>query len=305
MPTGINFSTIPSVRSTPDEQLAEQTNICWRATAEADSITNQPLRADVVQEELRGPDFRVTVDEQGITNIIASRWPVTQCLGGQIAAATSFQNISWSQLAANQFRPAYGLQTLGSSASPDASASGAQFIEMQPGYLTWFAGRNAFRLQLAYLSGWPHTSLTSAATVGQTTLSVDDVTAWQGAIGQIYDGGETESITVESVTADQGMTVFGTDVATGPGTVTLTSALGYDHPEGVLVTALPYNIIWATALLCVMQAMARGATATVVPSLASPAGASPSASISMRAQSHTDGIRAEALGILQKYQRIL
>ena len=50
------------------------------------------------------------------------------------------------------------------------------------------------RVQVSYLSGWPHTALMSDATAGDLSLAVDDVTAWSGAAGIILDGANTETI---------------------------------------------------------------------------------------------------------------
>jgi hypothetical protein len=41
--------------------LAEQTNICWRASGIIDNYCNQVLRATVDTEYLSGPNYRVTV----------------------------------------------------------------------------------------------------------------------------------------------------------------------------------------------------------------------------------------------------
>lgn len=268
-PTGIGWNTIPSLNATADEQLAEQTNICWRATHTVDAFCNQPLRSDVVIEEITGPDFRLTVPPggSGAARMIASRWPVTNIIYGQLIPASVFNsNPQWTPMPAYLFRPStQSIQTVGSSAAPDASGAGPNFIEISPGYISWWSGRNAYRLQVAYQSGWPHATLTADALAGATSLEIDDVSGWEGAIGQIYDGGNTESVTATSATATTPATVLGQTVQTGPGTIDLASPLGYNHAAGVTVTALPQNVVWAVILLCTAEALVRGATATVVP----------------------------------------
>src|SRR5215469_2795743 len=60
-PTGIDFTTIPDVDSTPSQMNAELWNLCLRATSMADQYCNQLLRASVDTEIHHGPDFRVVV----------------------------------------------------------------------------------------------------------------------------------------------------------------------------------------------------------------------------------------------------
>jgi hypothetical protein len=92
------------------------------------------------------------------------------------------------------------------------------------------------------------------------SISVGDVTAWgpftagqPGAEGIIYDatgGQEAISVTVASAT-------------TGTGTLTLSSALTYAHPAGIMVSSLPSDVHWAAAELAGSQALTRGAQAMV------------------------------------------
>lgn len=308
MPLGIGWNTIPYAGASPSEQLAEQTNICWRATHTAESMCNQSLRSDIALEEFIGPDFRMHIKGAGagVGEVIASRWPVTQVLGGQYSPTNSFPP-AWTPIPSNQFRIASpAVQTVtaltvpnvqAGMVAPESSGAGAMFIEFAPGLVTWFMGRDAWRLQVAYINGWPHTSLTEPALAGADTLSVDDVTGWTGAGGQIYDGANTEPILVTSVSA-QTISIVDQEVPTGPGTITLQSPLANSHPAGVLVTALPYQIVWAAGLIAAAQALMRGAsavTAPAIPGSMTPSGGTASAEEMM--------IEAEAL--LAPYKRII
>lgn len=267
-PTGIGWSTIPVRNGTEQQQLAEQTNICWRATHDIDAMCNQPLRADLALETETGPGFRLTIPTSGsgAARLVTQRSPVTEIIGGQYSPSSAFPPV-WTPIPASSFMAGAGsIQTLGNS-MPDASGAGSYFIDIAPGYITWINGRDGTRLQVAYISGWAHTSLTSAVAASATTLAVDDVTGWLGTMGQIYDGALTESFTVTAVSADNPTTVFGASVPTGPGTLTLSSPLAYAHTSGILATALPYSVVWAAVLLCVAQALTRGATAITGPSM--------------------------------------
>jgi hypothetical protein len=131
---------------------------------------------------------------------------------------------------------------------------------MAPGIITWMFGRNAYDLQITYINGWPHGSLTQPAAVGDMVVHIDDCTGWAppsgsttGATGVIYDGGQQEVVTCTAASA-----------TSGPGTLTLVHALSYAHGYGTLVTTIPGSIQQAVILYAVSQALTRGASATTV-----------------------------------------
>ena len=116
------------------------------------------------------------------------------------------------------------------------SAEGGQAVIVGGGYINWAYGRNGWAIQVSYINGWPHASLTSAVAAGVTSLPVNDCTGWAitdyygatGATGTIKDSGQQEAIhvTASSVTA-------------GPGNLTLSSATNYPHQAGTIVTTIP------------------------------------------------------------------
>src|ERR1019366_1065177 len=59
------------------------------------------------------------------------------------------------------------------SSAPSGDASGGQAIIVGPGYISWQYGRNGFAIQVSYLNGWPHASLTSYCAPGVTSLPVN------------------------------------------------------------------------------------------------------------------------------------
>lgn len=225
----------------------------------------------MTSEVLSGPDYRVTVQwSSGNGRIIAARCPVTQVTSVQVSPNSSWPR-QWKPLPAANFEPEYPVDGLYGASSPSAG-SGGQGIIFAPGYVSWpsgwpggqISGRQQFRVAVTYLSGWPHTCLTAAATAGETEISVDDCTGWLitgtnggtiGAAGVIYDatGGGQESVTVTASSA-----------TSGPGTLTLASELAYSHDVLIAVSAMPETIIWAAALLAGDAALTRGATATTI-----------------------------------------
>jgi hypothetical protein len=260
--TGISWNTIPARNSTPAQQVAEQWNICRRATAMVDVEINQTLRATYSTETFLCPDYRVTqLSGPGTAYILLSRKPILGVVSGQIAfnnPPLQFTSIPGTSFFVNQPTPG----NFGSSIPGDAAESG-QSITMGTGFLSWANGRKGQVLQVTYLSGYPHTSLTSVAAGGSMTLTVDDCTGWGplaggalGASGRIDDAGNEETFNVASAS-----------VTEGPGTLTLSSALQFTHGQGTVVTSIPSQLIQASILFAVSQALVRGATATGVPSM--------------------------------------
>jgi hypothetical protein len=151
--------------------------------------------------------------------------------------------------------------SLYSNVTASDAGNGGQSIVIQPGYVNWCGGRNGVLLRVQYINGWPHTSITSDASSGAMTLPVDDCTGWAitsefgvtGATGTIYGTGQQESIKVTAASA-----------TSGPGTLTLASALTFGHDNGTMVTTLPQSVVWATILFASAQALTRGSTSTTV-----------------------------------------
>jgi hypothetical protein len=150
----------------------------------------------------------------------------------------------------------------GTSVPGDAGEWG-QLVTLGRGYVTSWTGRGSWFLQTTYANGWPHCSLTAAASAGDTVLQVDDCTGWApppgtwtGAAGVIYDpspGSAQETATVTAASAQA-----------GPGIVTVTPPLTWDHDAGIIFSAMPSQLHWAAILFSVGQALTRGATATSV-----------------------------------------
>ena len=257
-PTGISWSTIPERGATPQQQEAELLNICARATAQVDRYCNLPLRATIDVEEVTGPgDFRCQLQPSGVARLLMYRGPVVSIVGAQISSAAAFPR-SWQTIPANQMEVEKPLIGVYGTTAPSAAAGGGQAILLAPGWVTWTFGRQSCRVQVTYLNGWPHASITGAATAGQTTLTVDDITGWAGAAGTLYDSGQQEFVSVVSVTPAT------TGAISGPGTLTLSTGLTYAHADGTLISTLPPNVQLAAIYFAVAQALTRGATATAV-----------------------------------------
>lgn len=279
-PIGAQFGTLPDVSTgapTSAQTQAVLSMICASATAEAESILGQPVRSTISTEYLEGPHFRVTVQwHSKNVRIITSRWPVIAVAGVSVSPNSVWPR-SWTALPAQYFEPEFPPQGLYGT-NTAIPGEGAQSIIGAPGYVTWALGRQGFRVMVSYWAGWPHTSLTADVSAGASSIDVDDVTGWavtalsgSTTAGIVYDaiGGGQESVTVTAATAANPLTLpDGTVVQSGPGTLTLASALAYPHAAGIMVSSLPADAIWATALLCGAHALKRGATATTIQTIA-------------------------------------
>ena len=261
---------------TPAQRLAEQSNLCARATAQADAYVNQVLRATVDTEVYRGPDYQATIQNgSGNGRIILSRWPILEVVSVQVAPNSVFPR-QWTTIPGGHYEPEYAVIGLYGSVAPSAAGDGGQAIQIEPGWMNWGLGRNGWIFLVKYINGWPHAGITAAATAGTSQLQVDDCTGWAitsafsgvtGATGNVYDATFQEVVQVTSATA-----------TAGPGTLTLAAPLIYDHNPGVFVSTLPQSAIWAVILFASAMALTRGATSTTVhsvPGNASAAGKGP------------------------------
>lgn len=263
-PTGVSWQSLPPGRQVAEPQrFAAVTTIAAEATAECDGFCNQPLRATATNEVFHGPGdgaARVSVQPgSGTGRITLQRQPILTITNIQVAPNAVFPR-QWTTVPSGYYEPEYPALGLYDSIAPSAGGQGGQAIIIAPGYINWCLGRTGFVIQVSYTHGWPHGSLTAAATAGSETITVDDCTGWgltttagTGAAGVIYDSGQQEAInaTASSVTA-------------GPGTLTLAAPLQYDHDAGVMVSSFPQDIIWGCVLFASAAALTRGATATTI-----------------------------------------
>ena len=246
-----------------------------RATSRCDGYLAQTLRATVDTELVHGPDYWVTVGpasggsyptpywgNTGAQNarIILSRWPVLQVTQVQTCPNGTWPR-QWTTLPAGYAEPEVPPLSVLNSVAPGGSAEGGQAIIVGGGYINKQLGRNGWAILVTYLNGWPHCSLASAASAGDTSIVVNDTTGWAitdyygvtGATGRVVDSGQQEAVHVTAAST-----------AAGPGTLTLSSALHYPHQAGVLVTTMPASIEQACIYFATAEALTRGATSTTI-----------------------------------------
>ena len=271
-PTGVSWSIIPFPKATTEQQFAEQTAICHRATTMLDGFVNQTLRATIDTEQRSGPgDYRINIEQStGNTRWILSRWPITQILAIQVSGNAVFPR-QWTQVTNGMWDiedPPLGVY--GTYLSGGSAGSGGQSILIAPGYAGWWMGRKGYRFSATYINGWPHAGISTSAIAGATTLSVDDVTGFAGATAYIYDGAQSETVHINSVTANNNAVLpnGGGTAPAGPGTITLSTPLVFSHagstPSTVIISALPSDVIWAAILAATAQALEAGITSVSI-----------------------------------------
>jgi hypothetical protein len=263
-PTGISWASLPPGRTATDAQKwAAVSSVCAEGTAECDAEVNMPLRCTLTTETFHGPgdgDARVTVQNgSGLGRVVLQRLPVLSITNVQVAPNRVFPR-QWTTVPSGYYEPEYPALGLYDSIAPSAGGQGGQAILIAPSYISWRLGRNGFVIQPTYYHGWPHCSLTVAATPGSQAIAVDDCTGWgittqagTGAAGVIYDSGSQEAVSCTAAS-----------VTKGPGTLTLAAPLSYSHNAGVMVSSFPQDIIWAAALFASAAALTRGATSTTI-----------------------------------------
>jgi len=268
----VSWSIIPAPQSTEADQLAAARQMCWQATSRIDTYVHQVLRATVNTEYPAGPGMpRCNVDpDTGNGVLIMKRWPVTEVLAIQTSPARSFP-AAWTPVPAGQWRIRHPLVFSGDSAAP-TGPDGSWTVDVAPGYISWQAAarrRGGLLVQASHVNGWPHTSLTEDAPEGAETLYVDDVTGWAGAAGFAYDGGATEQAVVASVTANTAFPLpNGAGFAlSGPGMLTLSSPLQYQHEAGTVVSALPATVIESAVYAAAIQALEGGIDSVTIQTL--------------------------------------
>jgi hypothetical protein len=265
---------------TADPSPAENMNEMWamtaRATSRVDGYCNQILRATADVELCRGPDYYTTSGPAaggqyptpywgntpaGNARLIMSRWPILQVTGVQTCPNGLWPR-TWTALPAGYFEPEKPPISVYNSVAPAGSVDGSQAIIVGGGYINWQYGRNGWAIQVSYINGWPHCSLSQAASAGDTSLHVNDTTGWAienyydtytGATGRIVDSGQQEAVHVTA-----------SSVTSGPGTLTLSQAINYPHAAGTIVTTIPAAVEQACILFAASEALTRGATSTTI-----------------------------------------
>ncbi|WP_157536211.1 hypothetical protein [Kitasatospora mediocidica] len=256
-PAGLSWSVVPTLTAGAPAQLAQLAQVCWQATSAVDRYCRQPLRAVINTETSAGPGLpRITSDRNTRRGtIVTRRWPVTSVAAIQVSPSIAFPE-QWTLVPPGQWRIRHPV-ILSAAPTPETGPSGGNAIDVAPGYITWDRGKGGWDVMTSYQSGHPHAGLAASATSGAQTLTVDDVTGWADTVGFLYDGVSTELVEVNAAAATTPVQLpgIGGTVQAGPGQLTLSQPLAFSHGAGAVLSALPPDVIRATALQASVMAL--------------------------------------------------
>lgn len=241
-PTGLNLQNlIPN--GTPGQQTAELQVLCAKISGYVESITFQPLYAQLVTETQQ-----VRADYAGRLVVQPRRFPVQAVTAAQWATGT---NGGWTSV------PLDSTQVV----TPVGGGFPRRWYADDIDYRClsgW--GRPALTVMFQYVAGWANGLLTSPCAAGATSIDVDDATGMVGPLTTgaitapgtqlvLYDLAGQETVTVASV---QGTTV------------TLEAPTQYAHVAGVRASAVPDAVTNAAIYLLAWEIKERRAGGGVV-----------------------------------------
>jgi hypothetical protein len=232
-PTALDYGNLVQ-GGNQSQQDAELTNAITRASSWIDQYCNQILSAtiDVEQQRVRlRPDGSLRFHPK--YSPIVALLSLSAGYNPQAMTAVPDPSVAWLEESQVVF-PFNNANLTWSSQGPISfGAAGSPRQEMF--------------IQYSYINGFANTTVGSAASAGNTTLTVADPTGLTaGESVQIYDGANTENITIDSTY------VFGS------ATVPLTSPLLYSHAVGVSVSSLPAAVKQAAILVTSAYLKIRG-----------------------------------------------
>ncbi len=245
--TGIDWATIAETPGASAAlQTIEQQNLIDRASGFIANFCHQRLDAttDNEQDIVSGISTKTWIDGNGWLWLRTDYFPVL-----------SVSAMSWAVLGGGV--PTYNALTPANLWIQ--GGGGFRFNRIADYSQDWrFARIGPLGIKLTYVNGWPNAILNNSVTAGSNkTLNVDTtlgMTPTPGitGIGQtltIYDGVNTEVVTVQSVT---------------DGANFIVPTLQFAHAAGVRVSALPADIVEAMVLVCMEFARERGVDAIIM-----------------------------------------
>lgn len=268
---GVQWDTFPTDKASEGDKLAALQDICATVTSEMDTVANQTLRAIVDTEDEFGPDYTITVDNSsGWARFrFPSLTPILSIVSGRCSPAATNGTPTWTDIPTTAMATEHALVTPQGTTVP-TTATGPVAVLIAPGYINWYSGRKGYRVQITAICGYPVAGIDQAASAGATSVHVDDVTGWLGVRGTIFDPPGREQITVSAVTPDVAGAI------SGPGTLTLATALKYDHSpqignpdlpdQPILLSAMPQALRQAGLYFAVHYGLIRGSTAAIMQS---------------------------------------
>jgi len=232
-PTAIDYNNLVVDSADPAAQDAELANMIARASSWIDSYCNQVLAATTETEQQR-----VRMSSDGYLKIHPSNWPVlgltALSYGSQPNNLTAFTDLSQGWIEDQTIIMPW------SSGSMNYSSSGPLSFGSPA------SARSQVYVKYSYINGYANTLLVSG-TSGASSFVVKDATGiLPGSHLTIYDGMNTETVTVAST------------YAPGSTTILIGGSLSASHGAGVAVSALPPAVKEAAILVTTAFLKVRG-----------------------------------------------
>lgn len=233
---------------TTQQNQAELANVIRRASSWIDSYCNQVLGATVDTETREA-----RLNRDGFLRIITQNTPIISVSNLQYRL---YPQAQWNivdpstyyvydnRIESYNFFSYFGLfwpnlpmpfmpQPMGQPYQPYTTPEQARYIQGIP-----------LMVQYTYVNGYPNTYLQQASLAGANTVTVVDATGiQQGTKMTIYDGADTEDVTVSAVNGN---------------VLTLNSNLIFPHSTGVAISSLPAVIKEACIILTAYLIHTRG-----------------------------------------------
>jgi hypothetical protein len=238
-PTAIDIDNLVFNSQDPDVQDAELSNVIARASSWVDTYCNQVLAATTEQEQQR---TRISAD--GTIRLHPRYNPIIALTsfqyGNPSTQLQTIQDCSIAWVEDSQLIVPYALlSTTYSSQGP-----------LQFGFPT--SPRVETYVKYSYVAGYANSTIVTA-TAGQSNLTVADGTGiTAGLTLKIYDGYNSEFVTVADT------------YTFGSKTVPLTNVLSASHASGISISALPPAVKEATILITTAFLKVRGDNSMVM-----------------------------------------
>jgi hypothetical protein len=202
-------------------QDAALTELIVGASTYADNYCLGPI--GTLNASVNTENGRFRADRYGRFTIHPMFWPILEVVSfstgptpSLVGAVPVSSNTVWIE--PHQFSVMSG-QGLTSSIGP-LDFSGAQWASNRENYCQW-----------VYINGWANTFTTASAAPGSSTLSISDATGiYPGSVLTIWDGAQSESITVASG-------YNGTSL-----TLPIVGTTSWNHGTGTNISALPKTV---------------------------------------------------------------
>ena len=251
-PTGINWSSINEASTATAAETVEQSNILDRASSWVSNyIYGRDARCDATTDtetaRIARNHTKCYVDNDGWMWFRTDMYPIL-----------SVSSMQWGIAGAGDAPVTYNALTV---ANLQLYGEGYRVNRIADYSQDWSFLQGYGLIKATYVNGWPNATLLAAASSSASTVSLTvdttlGMSAVAGALGNsltIYDGANTEIVTVSSVT---------------DGTHVVVASLANAHTPSatnvVGLSALPSDIKWATICACIHFARERGTDAVVM-----------------------------------------